>query len=117
MDSLPSNDTMQTFDPSAATNWRKAQLFYDTNAQVWLNAAAPSAVALSFATELVTTPVSVTLANPSALISAMCDIPQSVRRGARLYVKLTHSVKGEWFGVEGVALIGDPYSNRAHKNG
>lgn len=109
--------TMQTVDPSMATHWRQVQLYYDVNAQVWLNAAPPSTVSVSFNTEIIKTPVSTTVANPSALASSMCLIPQSMHRGARLYVKVVHSVKGEWFGLEGAALIGEPYSNKAHRDG
>lgn len=109
--------TMQTVDPSMATHWRQVQLYYDVNAQVWLNAAPPSTMSVSFNTEIIKTPVSTTVANPSALASSMCLIPQSMHRGARLYVKVVHSVKGEWFGLEGAALIGEPYSNKAHRDG
>lgn len=109
--------TMQTIDPSMATHWRQVQLYYDINSQVWLQAAPPSTVSVAFNTEIIKTPVSTTVANPSALASSMCLIPQSMHRGARLYVKVTHAVKGEWFGLEGAALIGEPYSNKAHRDG
>lgn len=109
--------TMQTVDPSMATHWRQVQLYYDANTQVWLNAAPPSTISVAFNTEIIKTPVSTTVANPSALASSMCLIPQSMHRGARLYVKVTHAVKGEWFGLEGAALIGEPYSNKAHRDG
>jgi hypothetical protein len=99
--------TCATPDPQMSAQWQELDAFFAPNDNISAFGS-PSAMAFGFDTDTATAEQVVSWAQP-APPSANVDVarvmvPRDASRGARMVVRMTHSVAGEYFSVDGFGL-------------
>lgn len=103
--------TNATPDPQTSAQWQELHVFFAPNDNIAV-LGAPSALTLGFRTEMTTSEQTIAWyqpASPAAISSqARLMVPRDASRGARMFVRLTHAVAGEYFSADGFGLLYEP---------
>lgn len=96
-----------TASPDRKTHWHQLHLFWDVS-DTFAAMTTPTALVAYFASDRASSSSNVTVAPTATDRMSRCGIPQTQRRSVRLTVTVQHATAGEYFGLEGMALVHRP---------
>lgn len=90
--------------PELETHWDEVHLLYDVSPtfSAWTT---PTALTVAFTSDLASASGSIPIAPTATSRMSRCLVSRAQRRSARLVVSVAHSTAGEYFGLEGMALV------------
>jgi len=110
--------TCATPDPYQSAQWSELAALFAPNDNISA-LGAPSAMTFGFKTEMATTEQTVSWTQPGApsnnADTARVMVPRDASRGARMTVRMTHSVFAEYFSVDGFGLLYEQTGNEVAK--